>query len=123
MQVEPGHVILVHAAAGGVGSLLCQWGSALGATVIGVVSTEVKAAQAKEDGAHHVLIQSEGDFVEKVKQITNGEGVHVVYDSVGKDTFLVCTIHSGNSLRRHWFGSPAVEQIFFSFHGIRSFHV
>ncbi|KAG6546893.1 hypothetical protein Mapa_011509 [Marchantia paleacea] len=87
-KVEPGHIILVHAAAGGVGSLLCQWGRALGATVIAVVSTELKAAQAKEDGAHHVLIQSEGDFVEKVKEITNGEGVNVVYDSVGKDTFL-----------------------------------
>ncbi|KAL2653016.1 hypothetical protein R1flu_021144 [Riccia fluitans] len=85
-KVERGVKILVHAAAGGVGSLLCQWGNALGATVIGVVSTEAKAAQAKEDGAHHVLIQSEGDFAEKVKEITNGEGVDIVYDSVGKDT-------------------------------------
>ncbi|KAL2653826.1 hypothetical protein R1flu_021954 [Riccia fluitans] len=86
VQVERGVKILVHAAAGGVRSLLCQWGNALGATVIGVVSTEAKAAQAKEDGAHHVLIQSEGDFAEKVKEITNGEGVDIVYDSVGKDT-------------------------------------
>ncbi|KAL3684846.1 hypothetical protein R1sor_002868 [Riccia sorocarpa] len=85
-KVENGTKILVHAAAGGVGSLLCQWGNALGATVIGVVSTEAKAAQAKEDGAHHVIIQP-GDFAEKVKEMTNGEGVDIVYDSVGKDTF------------------------------------
>ncbi|KAL2612082.1 hypothetical protein R1flu_023774 [Riccia fluitans] len=88
VKVGPGVKILVLAAAGGVGSLLCQWGSALGATVFGVVSTEAKAAQAKEDGAHHVLLQSEGDFAEKIKELTNGAGVDIVYDSVGKDTFM-----------------------------------
>ncbi|KAK7325045.1 hypothetical protein VNO77_29086 [Canavalia gladiata] len=86
-KVEPGHTILVHAAAGGVGSLLCQWGNALGATVIGTVSNKEKAAQAKEDGCHHVIIYKEEDFVARVNEITSGNGVEVVYDSVGKDTF------------------------------------
>ncbi|KAK3447364.1 hypothetical protein EUGRSUZ_A02908 [Eucalyptus grandis] len=86
-KVENGHTILVHAAAGGVGSLLCQWANALGATVIGTVSTKEKAAQAKDDGCHHVIIYTEEDFVSRVKEITSGNGVDVVYDSVGKDTF------------------------------------
>ena len=89
IQVEPGHTVLVHAAAGGVGSLLCQWANALGATVIGTVSTKEKAAQAKEDGCHHVIIYKEEDFVARVKEITSDNGVEVVYDSVGKDTFEV----------------------------------
>lgn len=89
LQVERGHILLVHAAAGGVGSLLCQWANALGATVIGTVSTEEKAAQAKEDGCHHVINYKEEDFVARVNELTSGNGVHVVYDSVGKDTFLV----------------------------------
>ncbi|KAJ7949497.1 Quinone oxidoreductase [Quillaja saponaria] len=87
VEVEPGHTILVHAAAGGVGSLLCQWANALGATVIGTVSTKEKAAQAKEDGCHHVILYTEEDFVARVNEITSGNGVEVVYDSVGKDTF------------------------------------
>ncbi|XP_014494169.1 uncharacterized protein LOC106756307 [Vigna radiata var. radiata] len=86
-KVEPGHTILVHAAAGGVGSLLCQWANSLGATVIGTVSNKMKAAQAKEDGCHHVIIYTEEDFVDRVNEITSGNGVEVVYDSVGKDTF------------------------------------
>lgn len=86
-KVESGHTVLVHAAAGGVGSLLCQWANALGATVIGTVSTKEKAAQAKEDGCHHVIIYKEEDFVSRVNEITSGKGVEVVYDSVGKDTF------------------------------------
>ncbi|GLT65309.1 hypothetical protein SLA2020_377480 [Shorea laevis] len=86
-KVEPGHNVLVHAAAGGVGSLLCQWANALGATVIGTVSTKEKAAQAKEDGCHHVILYKEEDFVNRVNEITSGKGVDVVYDSVGKDTF------------------------------------
>lgn len=89
MQVEPGQTILVHAAAGGVGSLLCQWASALGATVIGTVSSEAKAVQAAEDGCHHVIIYTREDFVSNVDKITYGKGVNVVYDSVGKDTFQV----------------------------------
>ncbi|KAJ4836028.1 hypothetical protein Tsubulata_011351 [Turnera subulata] len=89
-KVEPGHTILVHAAAGGVGSLLCQWASALGATVIGTVSTKEKAEQAKSDGCHHIIFYKEEDFVTRVKEITSGKGVDVVYDSVGIDTFQ-CT--------------------------------
>ncbi|KAH7388068.1 hypothetical protein KP509_16G055800 [Ceratopteris richardii] len=88
-KVQPGHTILVHAAAGGVGSLLCQWGRALGATVIGTVSTEEKAAQAIQDGCHHTILYKSEDFVQRVKEITDGKGVQVVYDSVGKDTFQV----------------------------------
>ncbi|KAK1415376.1 hypothetical protein QVD17_31157 [Tagetes erecta] len=86
-KVESGHTILVHAAAGGVGSLLCQWANALGAIVIGTVSTAEKAAQAKEDGCHHVIVTKHENFVERVADITSGQGVEVVYDSVGKDTF------------------------------------
>ena len=88
-QVERGHSVLVHAAAGGTGSLLCQWANSLGATVIGTVSTEDKAAQAKDDGCHHVIIYTQQDFVSRVKEITCGRGVEVVYDSVGRDTFQV----------------------------------
>ncbi|URE32887.1 Zinc-binding dehydrogenase [Musa troglodytarum] len=86
-QVEAGHTVLIHAAAGGVGSLLCQWANALGATVIGTVSTEEKAAQAAEDGCHHVIVYTKEDFVARVGEVTSGNGVNVVYDSVGKDTF------------------------------------
>lgn len=86
-KVEKGHTILVHAAAGGVGSLMVQWASSLGATVIACVSTAEKGKTAEADGAHHVIIYSEKNLVQKVKEITNGAGVQVVYDSVGKDTF------------------------------------
>ncbi|KAK9142898.1 hypothetical protein Syun_012298 [Stephania yunnanensis] len=86
-KVQSGQTILVHAAAGGVGSLLCQWANALGATVVGTVSTEAKAVQAKEDGCHHVIIYTQKDFVTAINKITSGKGVDVVYDSVGKDTF------------------------------------
>ncbi|URE32886.1 Zinc-binding dehydrogenase [Musa troglodytarum] len=86
-KVEAGHTVLIHAAAGGVGSLLCQWANALGATVIGTVSTEEKAAQAAEDGCHHVIVYTKEDFVARVGEVTSGNGVNVVYDSVGKDTF------------------------------------
>ncbi|KAM0042923.1 putative 2-haloacrylate reductase [Helianthus debilis subsp. tardiflorus] len=86
-KVESGHTVLVHAAAGGVGSLLCQWANALGAIVIGTVSTAEKAAQAKEDGCHHVIVTEQENFVERVADITSDQGVEVVYDSVGKDTF------------------------------------
>ncbi|KAH9299549.1 hypothetical protein KI387_031231, partial [Taxus chinensis] len=72
--VEPGHTILVHTAAGGVGFLLRQWGNALGATVFGTVSTKEKAAQAIEDGCHHPIIYTQEDFVDCVKEITKGQG-------------------------------------------------
>ncbi|KAI3508166.1 hypothetical protein L1887_23170 [Cichorium endivia] len=87
LQIGPEHTILVHAAAGGVGSLVCQWANALGATVIGTVSNKVKAVQAKEDGCHHVIIYKEENFLDRVMEITSRKGVDVVYDSVGKDTF------------------------------------
>lgn len=86
-KVEAGHTILVHSAAGGVGSLLCQWANALGATVIGTVSREEKAAHATEDGCHHVIIYTKQDVVTRIKEITDGKGVNVVYDSIGKDTY------------------------------------
>ncbi|KAI3519577.1 hypothetical protein L1887_08787 [Cichorium endivia] len=85
-KVECGHTILVHAAAGGVGYLVCQWASAIGATVIGTVSTKEKAVQAKEDGCHHVILYKDEDFVQRVMEITSGKGVEVVYDGIGKDT-------------------------------------
>lgn len=87
-RVRKGEWILVHAAAGGVGLLLCQWARALGAKVIGVVGSEAKAKLAKSHGCHHVLLAGRDDIVERVKALTKGAGVHVVYDSVGKDTFF-----------------------------------
>lgn len=87
-RVERGHVILIHAAAGGVGLLACQWAKALGATVIGTVGTRQKAKVAAEHGCDHPIVTSEEDFVARVKAITGGRGVAVVYDSVGRDTFI-----------------------------------
>jgi NADPH2:quinone reductase len=80
--------VLVHAAAGGVGLILCQWASALGATVIGTVSTEEKAELARTNGCDHPILYKSQDFVEQVRELTGGSGVPVVYDSVGNDTFL-----------------------------------
>lgn len=85
--LKPGDRCLVHAAAGGVGLLLCQMAKAAGATVIGTTSTPEKAALARAAGAHEVILYTEQDFLEEVKRITGGAGVNVVYDSVGKDTF------------------------------------
>jgi len=87
LRVEKGMTVLVHAAAGGVGRLLCQWASHLGATVIGTVGSEAKSRIARESGCQHTILYRETDFVAEVKRITNGRGVDVVYDSVGKDTF------------------------------------
>ena len=86
-KVQPGETILVHAAAGGVGLILCQWARHLGATVIGVVSTEDKAELARANGATHVLV-GHADLPAEVKRLTGGAMVPVVYDSVGKDTFM-----------------------------------
>jgi NADPH2:quinone reductase len=97
-KVESGHTIVVHAAAGGVGSLMVQWASSIGATVIACVSNEEKGKQAKADGAQHVIVYSDNNLVERVKEITKGVGVPVVYDSVGKDTFqasLECLAYRG----------------------------
>ncbi len=85
--LKKGDTCLVHAAAGGVGLLLCQMGKMLGATVIGTVSTEEKAALAKAAGADHVILYSKQDFEPEVKRITGGRGVDVVYDGVGATTF------------------------------------
>lgn len=87
-RVKKGDWILVHAAAGGVGLLLCQWARALGAKIIGVVGSDEKAKLAKAHGCHHVLISGRDELVARVKALTKGAGVHVVYDSVGKDTFF-----------------------------------
>jgi NADPH2:quinone reductase len=86
--VKPGDTILVHAAAGGVGSILCQWAKHLGATVIGTVGSEEKAVIAKACGADHTILYRSEDFVARVNEITAGKKCRVVYDSVGKDTFL-----------------------------------
>lgn len=86
--VKPGDWVLVHAATGGVGSLLSQWASHLGARVIGTVGSEQKVELAQHYGCHHVIQYREQDFVAQVKDITGGAGVQVAYDAVGKDTFL-----------------------------------
>ena len=86
-RVQKGDTILVHAAAGGVGLILCQWASHLGAIVIGTVGTEEKAALARTHGCAHPIVYTRENFAERVREITGGEGVAVVYDAVGKDTF------------------------------------
>jgi len=87
-RVARGDTILVHAAAGGVGLILCQWARALGAKVIGVVGSEAKAELARRHGCRHVLISGRDELVAGVKALTRGSGVAVVYDAVGKDTFM-----------------------------------
>lgn len=86
-RVERGHTILIHAAAGGVGSILTQWAKHLGATVIGTVGSPEKARLALENGCDYVINYRTEDFAVRVKEITHGEGCHVVYDGVGKATF------------------------------------
>ena len=85
-KVKPGDTIVVHAAAGGVGLIMCQWAKHLGATVIGVVSTAAKAELARAHGAAHTVVGHD-NLAAEVKRITGGAMVPVVYDSVGKDTF------------------------------------
>jgi NADPH:quinone reductase len=86
-KVKKGDIILVHAAAGGVGLILCQWANHLGATVIGTVGSKDKAELAKKNGAHHTILYRDEDFAEKVKEITSGKLCDVVYDGIGNDTF------------------------------------
>ena len=86
--VQAGQTILFHAVAGGCGLIACQWAKHLGATVIGTVSTQAKAELAKAHGCDHTIIYTQDSVVERVKELTDGQGVPVVYDSVGKDTFL-----------------------------------
>ncbi len=85
--VQPGDTILVHAAAGGTGQILCQWGKHLGATVIGTVSSDAKAEEALAHGCDHAVVYTRDDFVRSVREVTHGEGCAVVYESIGKDTF------------------------------------
>jgi len=87
-RVNDGDTILVHAAAGGVGLIMCQWAAALGATVIGTVSTEEKAELARANGCAHPILYTSQDFVAEVNRIMNGGKLPVVYDSVGRDTFM-----------------------------------
>ena len=87
-KVEHGETILVHAAAGGAGQIICQWAKALGAVVIGTVGSDEKAELVKGLGVDHAIVYTRDDFAEKVMEITGGRGVPVVYDSVGLDTFM-----------------------------------
>jgi NADPH2:quinone reductase len=87
-RVKKGDTIVMHAAAGGVGQILCQWAKALGATVIGTVGSDEKVALAKKAGCKHVIVTSREKVSARVKEITKGAGVPVVYDGVGKDTFM-----------------------------------
>lgn len=87
-NVSSGDTILVHAAAGGVGLILCQWARHLGATVIGTVSSDEKAALAKANGCTHTIVYTRENFVERVRELTGGRGVAVVYDGVGATTFF-----------------------------------
>jgi NADPH2:quinone reductase len=86
-NVKSGETILLHAAAGGIGLIACQWARALGATVIGTVGSDEKAALAKANGCTHTIVYTRENFVARVKELTSGKGVPVVYDAVGKDTF------------------------------------
>jgi NADPH:quinone reductase len=87
-RVQAGDAVLIHAAAGGVGLIACQWARALGATVVGTVGSQAKADLAMAHGCHHVINYSTENFSQRVREITGGEGVAVVYDGVGKDTFM-----------------------------------
>jgi len=87
-DVKAGDTILIQAAAGGVGLIVCQWANHLGATVIGTVGSPAKAELASAHGCHHAILYDEEDFVEKTREITAGKGVDVVYDSVGRATFI-----------------------------------
>src|SRR6476620_3725454 len=86
-KVGPGTTLLLHAAAGGIGLIACQWAKHLGATIIGTVSTADKAELAKAHGCTHVINYKTEDFAKRTRELTNGQGVDVVYDAVGKDTY------------------------------------
>jgi NADPH2:quinone reductase len=87
-RVGKGTAVVVHAAAGGVGMILTQWARHLGALVIGVAGSDAKAAVAREHGCHHVLLNGRDDLASRVRELTDGKGAHVVYDSVGRESFL-----------------------------------
>jgi NADPH2:quinone reductase len=85
--IKRGDTVLIHAAAGGIGLIFCQWAKHLGATVIGTVGSDEKAKLAKAHGCDHAIVYTREDFAKRVKEITGGAGLPVVYDSIGKDTF------------------------------------
>ncbi len=87
-RVQAGDTILIHAAAGGVGLIVCQWAKALGATVIGTVGSDAKAVLARAHGCDHPIVYTRENFAARVRELTGGKGVAVVYDSIGKDTFM-----------------------------------
>lgn len=87
-RVQPGDTILIHAAAGGVGLIVCQWAKALGATVIGTVGSDEKAELARQHGCDHAIVYTRENVPGRVRELTGGDGVPVVYDSIGKDTFM-----------------------------------
>ena len=96
--LRPGATALIHAAAGGVGSIACQWAAHLGATVIGTAGSDAKAERARRNGCHDVVVTSREDFRDRVRELTAGRGVDVVYDSIGRDTFarsLECLVPRG----------------------------
>jgi NADPH2:quinone reductase len=88
VALKPGDTVLFHAAAGGVGLIACQWANLLGVTLIGTVGSDQKAALARAHGCAHVINYNTENFVERVREITKGKGVSVVYDSIGNDTFI-----------------------------------
>ncbi len=87
-KVQPGNTLLIHAASGGVGSILCQWANHIGATTIGTVGSKNKAETARKNGCTHTILYREEDFETRVKELTKGQGVNAVYDSVGQVTFM-----------------------------------
>ncbi|GAA4336467.1 quinone oxidoreductase [Variovorax defluvii] len=113
-QVRPlqrGETILYHAAAGGVGLIACQWARAMGVTMIGTVSTDEKAALARANGCTHTIVSSREDIAERVREITEGKGVPVVYDSIGKDTLeasLACLQPRGTLVSNGTSSGPVV---------------
>jgi NADPH2:quinone reductase len=112
--LKAGDTILYHAAAGGVGLIACQWAKALGVTMIGTVGSDEKAAVAKAHGCTHVVNYNSENFVERVREITNGEGVPVVFDSVGKDTFegsLKCLRKRGTLVSNGTSSGPVVFDV------------
>ena len=96
-KVQKGDNVLIHAAAGGIGLIACQWANHLGANVIGTVGSKDKAELAKKNGAHHVILYRDEDFAAKVKEITGGKLCEVVYDGVGKATFPASLRHPDRS--------------------------
>ena len=93
-NVQKGDTVLVHTVAGGVGLLLAQMGNARGATVIGTTSTPEKAALAKAHGANHVILYKNENTVERVLELTDGQGVNVIYDGVGQATCVIIYVNS-----------------------------